>query len=139
MERIAPPETVKWGDSLQSTRTEWGESPHSDETTILPNKLFSFEEIHKCSGKDDFSGCGQHGKPVEKALAQKLHSIFLETQSELRPVPPVRAPTGGVRRLPRNRSVITYPGALKEVRLSRSPSGVPAWSLCLRVFTVSVV
>ncbi len=79
VERIAPPETEQWGDSLQSTRPEWGESPHSAETPILPFKLFLFAELRNCRGNDDFSGGCQHGKPLGNALAQNVHFILLGT------------------------------------------------------------
>ena len=56
VERIAPPETVQWGDSLQSTRPEWGESPHSAENPILLFQLFLFAELRNCRGNDGFFG-----------------------------------------------------------------------------------
>ena len=73
MERIAPPETEQWGDSLQSTRPEWGESPHSAETPILPFQLFSFAELRNCLGNDGFLGGVQHSKPLEEDSARNVH------------------------------------------------------------------
>ena len=145
VERIAPPETVQWGDSLQSTRPEWGESPQPAEAPILPFKLFSFAQLRNCRVNDDVL------KAVSTASLWRMlrHGTCisgpLESQSELRPVPPVRAPMGGVRGVPRKRSVLTSPVPHNQVRLFRFPSvpfsvwELPAWSVCLRVFTVSVV
>ena len=145
MERSAPPATEQWGDSLQSTRPEWGESPHSAETPILPFQLFSFAELRKCRVNDDFSGGCQHGKPLGDALAQNVHFNFLGTVVRTAAGAASARSHGGVcagclgsdpyslTPVPITRSVSPV------LRLARSPSGVPAWSLCLRVFAVSVV
>ena len=79
MGRFAPVETVQWGDSLQSTRPEWGESPHSAEAPILPFKLFSFAELRKCRvNVGFFEGC-QHGRPLRDASARNVHLSLLGT------------------------------------------------------------
>ena len=130
MERIAPPETEQWGDSLQSTRPEWGESPHSAETPILPFKLFSFAELRKCRVNDDFSGGCQHGKPLGDALAQNVHFNFLGTAVRTAAGAASARSHGGVCAgcLGSDPYSLT-PVPITKVRLSRSPS-VPfsVWS-----------